>query len=115
MCSSILGMTLTGIHSKILIVTVVLYGISNLISLIGVPWTAGELPLEQNKFKDAFYKRSHSRFLIVMTSEETLCKREVLDKPNFVLNGCSIFYYTRNSIFTLTGMLLTYAFIIYPN
>ncbi|GFW81542.1 uncharacterized protein TNCV_2882191 [Trichonephila clavipes] len=114
-CSSILGMTLTGIHYKILLVTVVLYGISNLISLIGVLWTAGGLPSEQNKLKDAFYKRAHSRFLIAMTSEETMCKREILDKPNFVLNGCSIFYYTRNSIFTLTGMLLTYAFVIYPN
>ncbi|GFR13687.1 uncharacterized protein TNCT_716411 [Trichonephila clavata] len=115
MCSSILGKIMTGILSKILIVTVVFYGLSNLVSLTVLLWIAGGLPTDQNKLKDAFYKRAHSRFLIILSPEELPFKREILDKTAFVLNGCNILYYTRNSIFTLTGMLLTYAFIIYPN
>ncbi|GFX84389.1 uncharacterized protein TNCV_4134991 [Trichonephila clavipes] len=114
-CSSILGIILTGIYSGMVIVTAVFFCIPNLVCIIIVIWVAGGLPVEQHKLKGAYYKRAHSRFLIVMTSEKPQYKKEILDTPDFVLNGCGIFSYTRSSIFTLTGMLLTYAFIIYPN
>ncbi|GFS53591.1 uncharacterized protein TNIN_279441 [Trichonephila inaurata madagascariensis] len=114
-CCSTLGIILTGHPSKISIVTAVFVGIPNLVSLIVVLWIAGRLPVEQDKLKDAFYKRAHYRYLIVLSSEEQQFKREILDKPDFVLNGCNIFSYTRNSFLTLIGTLLTYALLIYQN
>ncbi|GFY79385.1 uncharacterized protein TNIN_268381 [Trichonephila inaurata madagascariensis] len=114
-CGSHLGMNLTGNHSKIIIVKAVFYGMTNLVSLVVVLWIAGSVPVEQNKLKSAFYKKAHSRFLTVLIPEERHCKREILDKTDFVLNGCSIFPYTRNSILALIGTLLTYSLLIYQN
>ncbi|GFY76007.1 uncharacterized protein TNIN_213441 [Trichonephila inaurata madagascariensis] len=113
-CCSVLGMVAIGFQSEsVKIIKAFFYGIFHLISLVFVLWVAGGLPLEQNKLKNAFYKRAHSRFLIALSSEESQCKREILDKPNFVFSGCNIFSYTRNSVLTLVGTLLTYALIIY--
>ncbi|GFY79387.1 uncharacterized protein TNIN_268401 [Trichonephila inaurata madagascariensis] len=114
-CCSTLGIILTGHPSKITIVTTVFVGMPNLLSLIIVLWVAGGLPVEQDKLKDAFYKRAHYRYLIVLSSEEQQFKRGILDKPDFVLNGCNIFSCTRNSFLTLIGTLLTYALLIYEN
>ncbi|GFY41115.1 uncharacterized protein TNIN_3011 [Trichonephila inaurata madagascariensis] len=46
----------------------VFYGIPNLVSLIVILWIAGDLPTEQNKLKGTFYKRAHSKYLIVFPS-----------------------------------------------
>ncbi|GFQ85604.1 uncharacterized protein TNCT_707761 [Trichonephila clavata] len=114
-CGSHLGINLIGNHSKIVIVKAVFYGMTNLVSLVVVLWIAGSLPVDQNKLKSAFYKKVHSRFLRVPILEERYCKREILDKADFVLNGCSVFPYTRNSILALIGTLLTYSLLIYQN
>ncbi|GFX52760.1 uncharacterized protein TNCV_2922021 [Trichonephila clavipes] len=114
-CCSTLGILLTDNPSRITLVTAVFVGMPNLISLIVILWVAGGLPVEQDKLKNAFYKRAHCRYLIVLSSEEQQFKREILDKPDFVLNGCNIFSYTRNSFLTLIGTLLTYALLIYQN
>ncbi|GFQ76462.1 uncharacterized protein TNCT_315681 [Trichonephila clavata] len=112
-CCSVLGIILTGDSSMITIVTVVFVGLPNLVSLIVILWIAGGLPVEQNKLKDAFGKRAHSRFLTVLSHEELHFKREILDKTAFVLNGCNIFSYTRNSILAVIGTLLTYTLLIF--
>ncbi|GFR13686.1 uncharacterized protein TNCT_716401 [Trichonephila clavata] len=112
-CCAALGTTAIDLQAKMKIIKALFYGIANSVSLIVVLWVAGGLPIEQNKLKNAFYKRTHSRFLIVLSSEEPQCKREILDKPNFVFSGCKIFSYTRSSILTLIGTLLTYDLIIY--
>ncbi|GFQ69477.1 uncharacterized protein TNCT_175121 [Trichonephila clavata] len=93
----------------------VFYGTPNLVSLLVLLWIAGSIPVEQHKLKVAFYKRAHSRFLTIFTSEEPQCKREILEKTDFVLNGCSIFSYTRSSILAVLGTLLTYTLLIYQN
>ncbi|GFS53588.1 uncharacterized protein TNIN_279431 [Trichonephila inaurata madagascariensis] len=112
-CCVALGMTVIGLEARIKIIKALIYGIANSVSLIVVLWVAGELPMEQNRLKNAFYKRAHSRFLMALSSKESQCKREILDKPNFVFSGCNIFSYTRNSVLTLVGTLLTYTLIIY--
>ncbi|GFY76005.1 uncharacterized protein TNIN_213421 [Trichonephila inaurata madagascariensis] len=115
-CCSVVGMSITGGNfSKVNAVKSIFYGIPNLVSLIVLLWIAGSIPVEQNKLKSAFYKRAHSRFLTVFPSEEPQCKREILEKIDFVLNGCSIFSYTRNSILAVFGTLLTYSLLIYQN
>ncbi|GFY76006.1 uncharacterized protein TNIN_213431 [Trichonephila inaurata madagascariensis] len=102
-----------GYQSMFMLVSAAVYGIPNLLAIIIVLWVARELLMEQNKLKEAFYKTAHSRFLIVMPPDEPQCKREILEKSIFVLNGCSIFQNTRNSILTLVWKLLIFAFIIY--
>ncbi|GFW18987.1 uncharacterized protein TNCV_165011 [Trichonephila clavipes] len=114
-CCSYLGINLIGNYSKVIVVKAVFYGKTNLASFIVILWTAGSLPVDPNKVKDAFYKRAPSRFLIVFIPEERHNKREILDKTDFVLNGCSIFPYTRNSILAVIGTLLTYSLLICQN
>ncbi|GFX66464.1 uncharacterized protein TNCV_1291451 [Trichonephila clavipes] len=112
-CCLVLGTTMVGLEARIKIIKALFYGIANSASLIVVLWETGGLPMEQNKLKNAFYKRAHSRFLMALSSKEPQCKREMLDKPNFVFIGCNILSYTRNSVLTLVGTLLTYALIIF--
>ncbi|GFU45841.1 uncharacterized protein NPIL_572401 [Nephila pilipes] len=112
-CCSVLGLNLNGINSKGRLTSVLFYGIPNLVSLIAVLWTAGGLPVEQHELKEAFYKKVHLRFLIFRVLEEPQCKRELLEKPDLVLNGCNIFFYTRSSILTVVGTLLTYTLLVY--
>ncbi|GFW19008.1 uncharacterized protein TNCV_165211 [Trichonephila clavipes] len=112
-CCVMLGTTVIGLEGRLNITKALFYGIANSVSLIVVIWVPGGLPMEQNKLKNAFYKRAHSRFLMALSSKEPQCKREILDKPNFAFRGCNIFSYTRNSVLTLVGTLLTYALIIY--
>ncbi|GFR19938.1 uncharacterized protein TNCT_165121 [Trichonephila clavata] len=114
-CLSFLGMHFTGKFLKCIEVSAVFYGVPNLVYLIILLWIAGSIPVEQNKLQGAFYKRTHSRFLLHLTSQEQQCKREILDKNVFVLNGCSTFSYTRSSILALIGSLLTYSLLIYQN
>ncbi|GFU33343.1 uncharacterized protein NPIL_173901 [Nephila pilipes] len=112
-CCTVLGINLNGINSNGLATSVLFFGVPNLVSLIAVLWTAGGLPVEQHKLKGAFYKKVHIRFLMLRCSEEPQCKREILDKPEFVLNGCNIFSYTRSSILAAVGTLLTYTLLVY--
>ncbi|GFW18996.1 uncharacterized protein TNCV_165091 [Trichonephila clavipes] len=115
-CCSAVGMSvIAGNYSKLNVLKTVFYGIPNLVSLIVLLWIAGSIPVEQHKLKGAFYKRAHYRFLTVVTSEEPQCKREILEKTDLVLNGCGIFFYTRNSIVAVFGTLLTYSLLIYQN
>ncbi|GFU45843.1 uncharacterized protein NPIL_572411 [Nephila pilipes] len=97
------------------VISVLFYGITNLVSLTAILWSAGGLPVDQLKLKEAFYKKVHLRFLKVVYDEDLQCKRELLDKPEFVLNGCNIFSYTRSSILAAVGTLLTYTLLVYQN
>ncbi|GFU33340.1 uncharacterized protein NPIL_173871 [Nephila pilipes] len=114
-CCSVLGINLHEVNSKARVTSVLFFGIPNLISLIAVLWTAGGLLVEQHKLKGTFYKKVHLRFLMLRYSEEPQCKRELLDMPDFVLNGCNIFSYTRSSILAAVGTLLTYTLLVYQN
>ncbi|GFU33348.1 uncharacterized protein NPIL_173931 [Nephila pilipes] len=114
-CCTALGKNLNGINSNGRAASVLFYGMPNLISLIAVLWTAGGLSVEQHKLKGAFYKKVHLRFLMLRCSEDLQCKRELLEKTDFVLNGCNIFSYTRSSVLAAVGTLLTYTLIVYQN
>ncbi|GFU33344.1 uncharacterized protein NPIL_173911 [Nephila pilipes] len=114
-CCNVMGINLNDINSDRRVISVLFYGIPNLLSLIAILWTAGGLLVEQHKLKEAFYKTVHSRFLIVHSLEEPQCIREILDKPDLVLNGCNILFYTRSSILAVFGTLLTYTLLVYQN
>ncbi|GFU33337.1 uncharacterized protein NPIL_173841 [Nephila pilipes] len=114
-CCNVLGVNLNGINSKGHTISILFYGIPNFLSLIAVLWSAGLLPVEQHKLKEAFYKKVHLRFLMLPCLDEIQCKREILDKPDFVLNGCNILFYKRSSILAAVGALLTYTLLVYQN
>ncbi|GFT73396.1 uncharacterized protein NPIL_511361 [Nephila pilipes] len=90
----------------------VIDGIINLISLSGSLWVSGGLPENINKLKEAFYKKTHRRIIIVGTSGEPDLRKELLDKPDFVLSGCGILFYRKFSILAIIGALLTYTVLI---
>ncbi|GFY39001.1 uncharacterized protein TNIN_495071 [Trichonephila inaurata madagascariensis] len=110
-CSSVLGCRLVSgwnTYSVILNMTRLCYGLFGFFCVAAVFWTAGELPIQLHNLKEAFYKKAHLRFVFIDCSEESLCKRELLDKPEFVLNGCDVLSYKRSSLIAFVGAMLTY-------
>ncbi|GIZ05389.1 uncharacterized protein CEXT_8021 [Caerostris extrusa] len=74
-------------------------------------WSAGSVPVALNKLNRFFYRKAHSRLLHVRTSEGRKLKRELFEKPEFVLTGCDVIAYRRSSILAFVGTLLTYSII----
>ncbi|GIY24792.1 uncharacterized protein CEXT_261071 [Caerostris extrusa] len=81
------------------------------ICVTAVFWSAGSVPVALNKFNRCFYKKAHSRLLLLRTSEGRKLKRELFDKPEFALTGWDVIVYRRSSILAFVGTLLTYSII----
>ncbi|GIY21857.1 uncharacterized protein CDAR_430841 [Caerostris darwini] len=85
--------------------------IVHFICVTAVFWSAGSVPVALNKLNRCFYKKAHSRLLLVRTSEGRKLKRELFEKPEFALTGWDVIVYRRSSILTFVGTLLTYSVI----
>ncbi|GFT18093.1 uncharacterized protein NPIL_265881 [Nephila pilipes] len=94
------------------LIEAIFHGFAGLACLTVTLWVAGGLPVESNNLKEAFYKMAHARFLFFHSSNEPNCKREMLEKPEFVFMGCNVLPYRRSSILTLVGILLSYTVLI---
>ncbi|GFT05971.1 uncharacterized protein NPIL_283441 [Nephila pilipes] len=97
----------TPIHMLILIDGVII-----LISLNTTLWMSGGLPDNIHKLKEAFYKKTHRRIIFVGTSGEPDLRKELLDKPDFVLTGCGILFYRKFSVLAVIGALLSYTVLV---
>ncbi|GFU32148.1 uncharacterized protein NPIL_201341 [Nephila pilipes] len=87
-------------------------GVIILISLSATLWVSGGLPENINKLKEAFYRKTHRRIIFDGTSEKPELRKELLDKPDFVLTGCGILFYRKFSVLAIIGALLTYTVLI---
>ncbi|GIY26924.1 uncharacterized protein CDAR_549631 [Caerostris darwini] len=87
------------------------YSTVHFICVTAVFWSAGSVPVALNKLNRCFYKKAHSRLLLVRTSEGRKLKRELFEKPEFALTGCDVIIYKRSSILAFVGTLLTYSII----
>ncbi|GFT08036.1 uncharacterized protein NPIL_187371 [Nephila pilipes] len=87
-------------------------GVIILMSLSTALWVSGGLPENINKLKEAFYKKTHRRIIFVGTSEEPDLRKELLDKPDFVLTGCGVLFYRKSSVLAAIGALLTYTVLV---
>ncbi|GFR19173.1 uncharacterized protein TNCT_3421 [Trichonephila clavata] len=88
------------------------YGINAFLSVVSIFWVAGTLPIAMNKFKENFHSKTHARLLYYHTKDELYLKGEVLNEPDFVLTGCEIVSYRRNTILAFAGTLLTYTILL---
>ncbi|GFY58185.1 uncharacterized protein TNIN_94431 [Trichonephila inaurata madagascariensis] len=87
-------------------------GIASIVCAASTLWIAGGLPIEMNKFKEAFYQKTHFRLLYYRTKEEQYLKKELFYAPEFVLMGCDILSLRRSTILALVGTLLTYTVLV---
>ncbi|GFU45838.1 uncharacterized protein NPIL_572381 [Nephila pilipes] len=87
-------------------------GIIILMSLSTALWVSGGLPENISKLKEAFYKKTHRRIVFVGTSKEPDLRKELLDKPDFVLTGCGVLFYRKSSVLAAIGALLTYTVLV---
>ncbi|GIY21861.1 uncharacterized protein CDAR_430861 [Caerostris darwini] len=81
------------------------------ICVTAVFWSAGSVPVALNKLNRTFCEKANSRLLLFRTSEGRKLKRELFEKPEFVLTGWDVIVYRRSSILTFVGTLLTYSII----
>ncbi|GFT73395.1 uncharacterized protein NPIL_511351 [Nephila pilipes] len=87
-------------------------GIIILIFLCATLWVSGGLPENISKLKEAFYKKTHRRIIFVGTSKEPDLRKELLDKPDFVLTGCGVLFHRKSSVLAAIGALLTYTVLV---
>ncbi|GIY00424.1 uncharacterized protein CDAR_403581 [Caerostris darwini] len=95
-----------------IIIESLFYSVVHFICVTAVFWSAGSVPVALNKLNRFFYRKAHSRLILVCsTSEGRKLKRELVEKPEFVLTGCDVIVYRRSSILAFVGTLLTYSII----
>ncbi|GFT43925.1 uncharacterized protein NPIL_386651 [Nephila pilipes] len=111
-CCRALAWSLTHRAKTPIEILILIDGVIILISLSATLWVSGELPENINKLKEAFYKETHRRIIFVGTSGELDLRKELLDKPDFVLTGCGILFYRKFSILAVIGTLLTYTVLV---
>ncbi|GIY14098.1 uncharacterized protein CEXT_655161 [Caerostris extrusa] len=81
------------------------YSVVHFICVTAVFWCAGSVPVALHKLNRIFYKKAHSRLLLVRTSEGRKLKRELFEKPEFALTGCDVIVYKRSTILAFEGVL----------
>ncbi|GBN26855.1 hypothetical protein AVEN_162506-1 [Araneus ventricosus] len=80
--------------------------------LLACLWAAGGLPIEEDRFKDTFRRKTKQRLQLVNGKNERYIQNQILEKPTFVLSGCEIIYFRRSSILSLAGTVLTYTILL---
>ncbi|GIY04271.1 uncharacterized protein CDAR_253871 [Caerostris darwini] len=75
-------------------------------------WIAGGLPIEMNKCKEVFHRKTHARLLYGDETEVMNLKNDLFHEPEFVMTGCDILSIRRSTILGLVGTILTYTVLI---
>ncbi|KAF8787985.1 hypothetical protein HNY73_009528 [Argiope bruennichi] len=88
------------------------YGLSSFSCLTAVLWTTSGLPVQLQKFKEAYNKKEHLRMIEFNILEEPQVRRELFEKPEFVLSGCDMIFFRRSTVLAVFGTLLTYTVLI---
>ncbi|GFU33642.1 uncharacterized protein NPIL_113531 [Nephila pilipes] len=88
------------------------YGLNSFGCLILFLWVAGEIPINDRKFREIFFQKTQNRIFSTETPEELRMEKWLLDKPEFVLTGWDILSFRRNTVFAIFGTLITYTLLI---
>ncbi|GIX82930.1 uncharacterized protein CDAR_209841 [Caerostris darwini] len=89
-----------------------LYCVDSLVCLVSLLWIAGDVPVEDRKFKKAFQKKLNLRSHDLGNFEKCECEKLLLLKKDFVFTGWDILSYRRSSIFAVFGALMTYSVLV---
>ncbi|GBO09901.1 hypothetical protein AVEN_257779-1, partial [Araneus ventricosus] len=115
-CTSIFGAFIVDskIYTKDYVVLnqLVVVFLSSSGGLLACLWAAGGLPIEEDRFKDTFRRKTKQRLQLVNGKNERYIQYQILEKPTFVLSGCEIIYFRRSSILSLAGTVLTYTILL---
>ncbi|GIY58119.1 uncharacterized protein CDAR_431811 [Caerostris darwini] len=76
----------------------VLFAINSFSSMTAVLLMAGQVPIQLQKLKESFYEKAHLRLISVCDLNEPQYKKELLEKPDFVLTGCDIISLRRSTV-----------------
>ncbi|GFU33646.1 uncharacterized protein NPIL_113551 [Nephila pilipes] len=88
------------------------YGLNSFGCLIIFLWVAGEIPINDRKFREIFFQKTQNRIFSTETPEELRMEKWSLDKPDFVLTGWDILSFRRSTVFAIFGTLITYTLLI---
>lgn len=86
--------------------------VNSLPFLVACLWFAGGVTLAMDRFKVEFSKTTQRRLIVIRCAEESDFAKGLYERPNFVLTGCDILFFTRSSILTVAGTLLTYTLLV---
>ncbi|GFT33475.1 uncharacterized protein NPIL_668781 [Nephila pilipes] len=86
--------------------------VSTLISLISMFWIPGEVPIEMEKFNQVVRKKYEFRASSGIVSENPSVERVLCEEKVFILSGYNFVYFTKQSVLTVLGTILTYGLLI---
>ncbi|GIY16930.1 uncharacterized protein CEXT_30721 [Caerostris extrusa] len=95
-------------YQSFMIIGTVFFVINSFSSMTAVLWMAGQVPIQLQKLKESFYEKAHLRLISVCDLDEPQFKKELMEKPDFVLTGCEIISLRRSTVLGVFGTLLTY-------
>lgn len=112
-CSSMLGWIVLGEHvSDTKFLLTLLYFANSLACLFVFVWVPGQLPIEMDKFKEVFRRKSRQRWMLLRIAEEDVFGKAFIEKPTLTFSGCDIITFRRNSILAIIGTILTYTLLV---
>ncbi|GIX78053.1 uncharacterized protein CEXT_75091 [Caerostris extrusa] len=81
--------------------------------LLSCLWTAGGLPIEAAKLKEAYRRKlQQKKILDGKVGKEACIEKELVEISTYVLSGCNIMSFYRTSILAFAGTILTYAILL---
>ncbi|GFT33493.1 uncharacterized protein NPIL_668871 [Nephila pilipes] len=80
--------------------------------IASILWVAGGVTISGNRFKVAFYKKSHLRLILGHENEEIRFQRGLFEAPELELTGCGLISYKRSTLLGIIGTLITYTIIV---
>ncbi|GFT54264.1 uncharacterized protein NPIL_631911 [Nephila pilipes] len=75
-------------------------------------WIPGEVPIEMDNFNQVMRKKFELRAASGIISDNSAVERAVCDEKVIVLSGCSLIYFTKESVLSVLGTILTYGLLI---
>ncbi|GFY80141.1 uncharacterized protein TNIN_201601 [Trichonephila inaurata madagascariensis] len=86
--------------------------VSALLSLTVLFWIPGEVPIEMEKLSHAARKKYELRASFGIGSENPSIERALCEEKAFVLSGFNLVHFTKESVLTVMGTILTYGLLL---
>ncbi|GFT59425.1 uncharacterized protein NPIL_426531 [Nephila pilipes] len=96
----------------LILIEAIFMSTSTLVTLLSIFYSAGQVPLELNKFSRINRKQCQKRAFLGEIEENATLDRMLFQEETFVLSGCEMIYFTRSGILTVLGTLLTYGLLV---
>ncbi|GBM95037.1 hypothetical protein AVEN_81802-1 [Araneus ventricosus] len=83
-----------------------------LVSMMSIFYYAGLIPMDMQRFTDILREHYEQRALLGIVPENSALERLVFEEKTFLLSGCDLIFYRKDTITTALGTILNYGLLI---